>query len=540
VTTAPVRSRTGWFAPTLRNYRRQWLLPDLLAGVAAGAVVIPQAMAYATIANLPVQVGLYTCVLPMVVYALLGGSRAMSVSTTSTIATLTATTFVSAGVAANSDDVLGDLAALTLLVGVILIVARLLKLGSLVEYISQATLTGIKIGVGATVAVGQLPKLLGVESNFTGYGFLRSLTATIEAVPGTNVPTLVLSIVVILVLVLMARFTPRIPGQLVVVVGSIALIAFGLGSGNAGIDLIAPVPSGLARPVLPALGELAGLVGGALAISVMVFLESAAVARSIRKAGEEQIDSNRELLAAGAVNLAAAFFNSMPSAGGFSQSAVNQRAGARSQLAALTTALLAVLVAIFLGPVLSNLPQATLAAMVIVAVAPLIDPRPLVRLWRISKPDFWVATVTAVLGLTTGLLAAVAVGVVLTLILVLRELNRTRIRVIRASPQEIVIRVDSALFTANVAETLRRVDEEVEKAGRPPIVVLELPAQRTLTITILDALADFDCEFAGTDTTLTIAGLPDEAVAIARKTSWYRRVEAEGRTRGLVEDEPPA
>jgi len=230
----------------------------------------------------------------------------------------------------------------------------------------------------------------------------------------------------------------------------------------------------------------------------------------------------------------------MPSAGGFSQSAVNQRAGARSQLAALTTALLAVLVAIFLGPVLSNLPQATLAAMVIVAVAPLIDPRPLVRLWRISKPDFWVATVTAVLGLTTGLLAAVAVGVVLTLILVLRELNRTRIRVVRSTSEEVVIRVDSALFTANVAETVRRVDEEVEKAGRPAIVVLELPEQRVLTVTILDALADFDRELDGANTALTIAGLPDEAVATARKTDWYRRVEADGRTRGLVEDDPTA
>jgi MFS superfamily sulfate permease-like transporter len=447
---------------------------------------------------------------------------------------------VSAGVAANSDDVLGDLAALTLLVGIILLVARLLKLGSLVEYISQATLTGIKIGVGATVAVGQLPKLLGVETNFTGHGFFRSLAATIEAIPATNVPTLVLSLAVILILVLMARFTPRIPGQLIVVIGSISLIAFGLGAGNAGIDLIAPVPSGLAPPSLPALGQLTGLVGGALAIAVMVFLESAAVARSMRKAGEEQIDSNRELLAAGAVNLAAAFFNSMPSAGGFSQSAVNQRAGARSQLAALTTALLAILVAIFLGPVLSNLPQATLAAMVIVAVAPLIDPRPLVRLWRISKPDFWVATVTAALGLTTGLLAAVAVGVTLTLILVLRELNRTRIRVVRSNPQELVIRVDSALFTANVSATLRRVDEEIENAGHPPIVVLQLPEQRALTVTILDALADFDRELEGAHTALTIAGLPDEVIATARKTTWYRRVEAEGRTRGLVEDEPPA
>src|SRR5690606_1574538 len=153
--------RPAWLLPSLAGYRRAWLRADLVGGLSAGAVVIPQAMAYATIANLPVQVGLYTCIIPMPVYALLGGSRALCVSTTSTIATLTATTLVTAGVAASADDpdaALGSLVTLTLLVGIVLVVARVLRLGSLVENISGATVLGLKIGVGATVAVGQLPK----------------------------------------------------------------------------------------------------------------------------------------------------------------------------------------------------------------------------------------------------------------------------------------------------------------------------------------------------------------------------------------------
>ena len=157
----------GW----LVHYERRWLGRDLLGGLAAGAVVIPQAMAYATIADLPVEVGLYTCMVPMVVYALLGGSRTLSVSTTSTVALLTGSTLLAAGVAAESTDPVGDLAMLTMLVGVILLAARLLHLGALIDNISEATLIGIKIGVGFTVAAGQLPKLLGIEGDPTASSF---------------------------------------------------------------------------------------------------------------------------------------------------------------------------------------------------------------------------------------------------------------------------------------------------------------------------------------------------------------------------------
>jgi MFS superfamily sulfate permease-like transporter len=143
-------------------YRRGWLRADLTAGVTAGLVVVPQAMAYATIADLPVEVGLATCVAPMVAYALIGGSRAMSVSTTSTIATLTATTLASAGVAAGSEDAIADLATLTLLVGVVLLAARVVRLGNVVDNISDAVVIGLKVGVGLTVIAGQLPRLLGV------------------------------------------------------------------------------------------------------------------------------------------------------------------------------------------------------------------------------------------------------------------------------------------------------------------------------------------------------------------------------------------
>lgn len=529
-----VQSR-AWFAPTLRGYQSQWLAQDVLAGLAAGAVVIPQGMAYATIANLPVQIGLYSCMVPMLVYAMLGGSRAMSVSTTSTIATLTATTLVSAGVAAGSDDALRDLTTLTLLVGVILLIARVFKLGSQVENINQATIIGVQIGVGATVAVGQLPTLLGVESNFTGHGFIRSLVAVIEALPSLNVATLVLSACSIAVLLLIKRFAPRVPGPLIVVTAGILLVAFA-GLQGAGVQLIDPVPQGIPLPSLPSFHDIGALIPGALAIAVMAFLESAAVARGIRKAGEKQINSNQELLATSVANLAGSLFNTLPAAGGFSQSAVNQSAGARTQLSSLVTVLFAVVIALFLGPVLSLLPQATLAAMVFVAVVGLIDVRALMRLARISPPEFWTALATTVVGLTAGLLPAVAVGVVTTLVLVLRELSRPRVATAGKNDTVLGIKVGGPLYTANVLETEQAVLEQVAAAAPIQAVVVDLARMDSTSVTVLDTLTDLDRELASQGVQLRLSAIPDAALTIARRTSWFRALEEEGRIYASLED----
>ena len=527
-------TRPSWLLSTVEGYHRRWIVRDVVAGLSAGAVVIPQAMAYATIANLPVQIGLYTCILPMLVYAFLGGSRAMSVSTTSTIATLTATTLVSAGVAAGADDAIGALMMLTLLVGVILLIARLCRLGSLVENISGATVLGLKIGVGATVAVGQLPKLLGEDENFSGHGFIRSLAAVAQAFDSVSWPTVALSVGSIAVLLLLKRFAPRVPGTLVVVVGGILLVWLA-GIDRAGVDLIAAVPSGLPVPGVPDLTLLTTLVPGALAIAVMAFLESAAVARSLRTMNEPPIDSNQELFATGAANTVGAFFGTMPAAGGFSQSAVNQSAGARSQVATLVTVVLAVLVALFLGPVLSLLPEATLAAMVFVAVAGLVNIPELVRWARISRVDFWIAVSVAVLGLTAGLLPAVAIGVVVTLILVLREMNIPKVDVVAQAGGSLGIDLERGLYTANAMANERAILDLVA-AQRTPVsaLVLGLRQQEVMTITVLEALENLDRELSQLGVVLHVAALPGAAAAVARRTPWFAGLESAGRVHDSV------
>lgn len=528
------RSRPQWMFSTLDGYRRQWIISDVVAGLSAGAVVVPQAMAYATIANLPVQVGLYTCIVPMLVYAALGGSRAMSVSTTSTIATLTATTLVSAGVAAGADDAIGSLMMLTLLVGVVLLLARLCRLGSLVENISGATVLGLKIGVGATVAVGQLPKLLGETFDFSGHGFLRSIAAVGQSFDSVNVPTVVLSAGSIIVLILLKRFAPKVPGTLVVVVGGILLVWLA-GIDRLGVDLISAVPSGLPLPAIPDLSQTTALVPGALAIAVMAFLESAAVARSLRLATEPQIDSDQELFATGAANTVGAFFGTMPAAGGFSQSAVNQSAGARSQLATVVTVALAVLVALYLGPVLSLLPEATLAAMVFVAVAGLVNIPELVRWARISRVDFWIALSVAVIGLTAGLLPAVAVGVVVTLVLVLRELNVPRASIVGRTGDVLGLDLERGLYTANALANERMILNLVATQPEPVrALVLGLAQQEVVTITVLDALENLDRELDQLGVVLHVAALPAAASEVAARTSWFAHLASTGRVHSSV------
>lgn len=526
--------RPSWLFSTLEDYERRWITRDVVAGLSAGAVVIPQAMAYATIADLPVQVGLYTCILPMLVYAFLGGSRAMSVSTTSTIATLTATTLVSAGVAAGADDAIGSLMTLTLLVGATLLLARLCRLGSLVENISGATVLGLKIGVGATVAVGQLPKLLGQSDDFSGHGFFRSLAAVGQALDSVNWPTLALSVGSIAALLILKVVAPRIPGTFVVVVGGILLVWLG-GIDELGVRLIAPVPSGLPVPGLPDVTNIPALLPGALAIAIMAFLESAAVARTLRAATDRQVDSDQELLAIGAANTIGAVFGTLPAAGGFSQSAVNRSAGARSQVATVVTVVLAILVALFFGPVLSLLPEATLAAMVFVAVAGLIDIPELVRWARISRVDFWIALSVALFGLTAGLLPAVAVGVVVTLILVLRELNVPRVRVVGVDDGVLGVHLERGLYTANALVNERRLLEIVDGEGVPVrALVLGLRQQEVMTITVLEALQELDQELSQRGTSLHLAALPAPATAVAERTAWFTRLSVAGRVHGSV------
>jgi MFS superfamily sulfate permease-like transporter len=271
------------------GYRRRWLLRDVVAGLSAGAIVIPQAMAYASIAGLPAQAGLYTCLIPALGYVLLGGSRVLSFTTTSTIAVLTASTLQVADFPGGPRT--EDVATLVCLVGIFLLAARVLRLASLVENISDALLVGLKIGVGMTVLVGQLPNLLGIPAKSGSTHFFSGLAYVLSHLDRTSVTTLCFGGGALIALIALKRVVPRFPGPLVVVVGSI-VVSYLVDPPHHGVHLIAKVPSGLPRPVLPSFDRAGALIPGALAIALMAFLETVSVARSMRVAGEPPVDSD--------------------------------------------------------------------------------------------------------------------------------------------------------------------------------------------------------------------------------------------------------
>ena len=269
----------GWrrYFPILdwvRCYPKGGLRSDLIAGLTTSAVVVPQAMAYASIAGLPIEAGIYAAIVPAVIYAVLGTSRPLSVSTTSTIAILTATELAAGAPGGSPEELMAASATLSLLVGIMLVLAGLLRLGFVANFLSDPVLTGFKAGVGLVIVVGQVPKMLGVH--IQDEGFFRKLFAIPRHLPETSLPTLVLALAVLLLALGLKRFVPRAPAPLLALAAGIAASAL-LGLQNMGVALVGHIPSGLPRLVLPHLSLVWQAWPGAAGIALMSFVETVAV-----------------------------------------------------------------------------------------------------------------------------------------------------------------------------------------------------------------------------------------------------------------------
>jgi high affinity sulfate transporter 1 len=540
----PVGSRV---LPWLRGYDRAWLGSDLIAGATAAAVVIPQAMGYATVAGLPVEIGLYTCIFPMLVYAVVGGSRRLSFSTTSTIAALTGLALIQ--VEANSgSEALSAVATLTFLVGLTLIVFRVIGLGWLVESVSEATTAGLKLGIGLTIVADQLPKVLGIPP--AEGGFFADLRNVVEMLPDSNGATFLLSVVTLAVLLAMRRWWPKFPGPLLALAGGIGLIVF-TGISERGVSTIGEVPTGLPFPTFPSFPDVEALLPFALAIALMSYLESMTASRVARQSEDPPLDNNQEYVASGVAGVVGSLFQTMPAGGGMSQTQVNTNSGAKTQLSLLVTGALAVAVALFLAPVLSDLPNATLGVIVIFSVLGMLRLAELKRIGTIDSLELWVAGITAFFALAYNLLIGVIFGVILTLYFVLRTLNHPVVVELRRAPSSrellparegdeaipgmLILRIEGGLYTLNVREAQSRILEETAAADHPPdVVLLDAGGTADTSVTVIDVIGETDHMLERQGSTLWIANIPTRAEEKARRSELWDQWSGKGKIHATV------
>ncbi len=519
------------------GYRSEWLRLDVVAGLTAAAVVIPKAMAYATIAGLPVQIGLYTALVPMVIYAVLGTSRPLSVSTTTTIAILTAAEL--GRVAPNGDAVtlIRATVTLTLLVGVILIAASALRLGFVANFISDPVLIGFKAGIGLVIVVDQIPKLLGVH--FPKGNFLHNLLATFGAIPTTHLATLAVGIITLLLLVGIERWWPRAPAPLVAVALGIAAVGlFGLAA--YGVATVGKVPQGLPSFVAPDLSLVTVLWPGALGIALMSFTETIAAGRAFASSGEPPLIPNRELLATGLANAGAAVWGSMPAGGGTSQTAVNRRAGSRTQLAGLVTAGATLLTMLLLAGPMGLMPQATLAAVVIVYSVGLIDLSGFRSILEVRRMEFIWALVALAGVVLVGTLQGILVAIVVSVLALAQQVASPPVYVLGRKPGTnvfrprtdehpedesfpglLLLRVEGRVFFLNAARIGERMRTLVEQL-KPTVVAIDLSGVFDIEYTALKALIEAERRFTESGLSVWLVGLTPSVLNVIDRSSLQR------------------
>jgi sulfate permease, SulP family len=523
-----------WIPGWMTEYRKEWLRPDLIAGTTAAAVVIPKAMAYATIAGLPVQVGLYTVFLPMLIYAALGTSRPLSVSTTTTLAILTGAEFAEIAVKGDPTSLLAALAMLTLMVGAILVLAGLLRLGFVANFISEPVLIGFKAGIGIVIVVDQIPKLLGVHFD-KGPFFFRNLFALLKSIPETSMITLTVGIVMIAVLVAMEHYVPRAPAPLIAVaIGIIGVSALGLQ--GLGVQTVGYVPTGLPSFARPDLTLAVQLWPGALGIALMSFTETIAAGRAFAKSGEPSLRPNQELLATGLANAGGAFLGSMPAGGGTTQTAVNRLAGAQTQMAELITAGAALVTMLFLAPLIGLMPQATLAAIVVVYSIGLIKPAEFRAVRKIRRMEFRWAFIALLGVVLLGTLRGILVAIIISLVGLAHQvadppvqaLGRKRgTNVFRPLSKEhpddetfpglLLMRLEGRIFFANAARIGQKMRLLVDEA-KPKVIAADFSGVIDLEYTALKTLIEAERKERERGVLLWLVGLNQEVLAVVMRS----------------------
>lgn len=516
---------------------------DVTAGLTTAAVVIPKALAYAAVAGLPVQVGLYTAFVPMLVYAFLGTSRPLSVSTTTTLAILTATALDRAAPGGDTTQLLIATATLALLVGIVLIAASLLRLGYLASFISEPVLVGFKAGIAIVIVVDQIPKLLGLH--FPKGPFLSNVLAIFHGLTQVSIATTAVGAITLGLLLILQRFMPRAPAPLVTVAIAIAATSL-FGLGDIGVQTVGHVPTGLPSLTLPDPSLIEQLWPMALGIALMSFTETIAAGRAFANAGEALPNANRELLATGFSNVGGALFGAMPAGGGTSQTAVNQRAGARSQVAECVTAAVTLGVMLLLAPLIGAMPHATLAAVVIIYSVGLFDPAEFRAIARVRRTELVWALVALAGVVLLGTLQGILVAIIVSLAALAHQVSNPPLhRLLRkrntnlfrpASPDHpddealegiLLLRPEGRIFFVN-ADNIGRKITQLINATHPKVVVLDMGSVFDIEYTALKLMSDAERRLRRDGIVLWLANLTPGVLATVRRSPLGEALGADG------------
>jgi high affinity sulfate transporter 1 len=414
----------GWraiFPPAqwLRDYRLPWLRNDIVGGVTLAAYAIPVSLAYATLAGLPPQYGIYCYLVAGPAYALFGSSRQLAIGPTSAISLLVGTTLL--GMAEGDPQRWVAIASLTaLMLATVSVLAWLLKLSSLVNFISETILLGFKAGAALTIAMTQLPKLFGVKGG--GEAFFERAWILGTQLGATNLAVLGFGVVAIALLVIGDKFFPGRPVALFVV--AISIVALSVTPlAQLGFKIVGALPPGLPDFALPSLRprDVDNVIPLAFACFLLAYIEGVSAARALAERHGYEIDARQELLALGAANFAAAIGQGYPVAGGLSQSTVNDKAGAKTPLSLVFASITIAICLVFLTGLIANLPNVVLAAIVLVAVKSLINIPELRRVWQLSRMEFWVAMAAFAGVLLFGILKGVLLAAIISMLLLIRR-----------------------------------------------------------------------------------------------------------------------
>ncbi|HSJ23718.1 MAG TPA: solute carrier family 26 protein [Longimicrobiales bacterium] len=523
----------GW----LRRYSRQDVAGDLAAGVTVAVMLVPQGMAYAMLAGLPPVVGLYASTVPLVLYALFGSSRQLAVGPVAIVSLLTLSG-VSQLAEPGSADFVALAAMLALMTGVIQLGLGLVRAGFLTNFLSHAVISGFTSAAAIVIGLSQLKHLLGIDlaSSHSVFGLLWG---ALRRLGEANVYTVAIGMASIAVLVVSRRLAPRFPAPLLVVAAG-ALATWGLRLHERGVSIVGDVPGGLPGFSLPAGGPelMLALLPTALTISFVGFMESVAVAKSIAAREKYRIDADQELKGLGLANLGTAVFSGFPVTGGFSRSAVNYQAGARTGLASIITAGLVTVTLLAFTGLFHYLPGAVLAAIVMVAVYGLIDVKEAVHLFQLKKVDGWTLVLTFSATLLVGIEQGILIGAAFSLLVFvwrsayphvarLGWLGRERVfrNVLRYPevelvPGVVILRVDASLYFANMAFLENWLRSAVAEQEEVRTIILDFSGVNDMDAVAVETLEALMTDFRHQGVALHIAAMKGPVRDITARAGW--------------------